>query len=75
MDQHHFEPYAFLYPLGHFGFAAVTFLVLGPLVQVIETLFLVPELTTALPWLFDDSETVGVGVGVGVGVVSGAGGS
>ena len=52
--------YFFLYPAGHFGFPAVTFLVILPLVHVIDDFLIV---TGAM----DDgvSDTDGLGVGEG----------
>jgi hypothetical protein len=53
-------PYFFLYPDGHFGFTAVTFLVVLPLTQVIEVFLAATGLADA----------VGVGVADGVGTAA-----
>jgi hypothetical protein len=53
-----------LYPVGHFGFTAVTFLLVFPLTQVIEVFFAAAGLAVA------DGVGVAEGVGVGVGATT-----
>jgi hypothetical protein len=51
--------YLFLYPVGHFGLTAVTFLVILPLTQLIELFFTAAGFAGAL--------ATGIGVADGVG--------
>ena len=52
------EVYFFLYPFGHFGFTAVTFLVKLPLTQVMVFFFIALVLAVAIALVIEPSNEV-----------------